>query len=417
MLVLSRFLAPNGQWHLGRLLRQDDSSATVQFEYPTEPYMLQSLQIANTALQPHREGLKQPAVSELPPGSIVYVRLKSNELLQRAELDSINFDTATASVTIVSTGAQHQAPLAAVVLQETVQPDHHGDASSSQDGADTSDGDMSLSEDEEDEPGSTQLYNAVSLAVLGADQAATQAAAAGPQTDTAYFATWEEGTRGIGSKLLASMGYVKGTGLGRNQAGIANPLAVSLYPSGAGLGSVPVTEACSSKANKKRKRGGLRARQKKFASQNRANKAQHRDEQAKHETETGDAGIFSLINSRLGDQSRQRHMHGSTNHVIEQQASTPRQSKFSDGARIQASPKPQDRKSLIAHQDHVAALRQKASKLEAMAARNSNDKVISAQVARELQKVKSEIVASEAAGSGHATLLSDKERQKKWMKF
>ena len=39
------------------------------------------------------------------------------------------------------------------------------------------------------------------------------------------------------------------------------------------------------------------------------------------------------------------------------------------------------------------------------------------QVARQLQKVKSEIVASEAAGSGHATLLLDKERQKKWMKF
>ena len=56
--------------------------------------------------------------------------------------------------------------------------------------------------------------------------AGEQAAAAGPQTDTAHFASWEEGTRGIGSKLLASMGYVKGAGLGRNQAGTANPLAV-----------------------------------------------------------------------------------------------------------------------------------------------------------------------------------------------
>lgn len=53
-----------------------------------------------------------------------------------------------------------------------------------------------------------------------------QAAAAGPQTDTAHFAQWEGTTRGIGSKLLAGMGYVKGAGLGHNQRGMANPLAV-----------------------------------------------------------------------------------------------------------------------------------------------------------------------------------------------
>ena len=41
----------------------------------------------------------------------------------------------------------------------------------------------------------------------------------------------------------------------------------------------------------------------------------------------------------------------------------------------------------------------------------------SLQVARQLQKVKAEIAASEAAGIGHASALSDKEQQKKWMKF
>ena len=64
-------------------------------------------------------------------------------------------------------------------------------------------------------------------AIIPTGIAAAQAAAAGPQTDTAHFAQWEAATRGIGSKLLAGMGYVKGTGLGQHQRGMANPLAVS----------------------------------------------------------------------------------------------------------------------------------------------------------------------------------------------
>ena len=56
-----------------------------------------------------------------------------------------------------------------------------------------------------------------------------QAAAAGPQTDTAHFADWESHTRGIGSSLMARMGYVKGSGLGaEGRTGIAQPLQVCL---------------------------------------------------------------------------------------------------------------------------------------------------------------------------------------------
>ena len=40
-----------------------------------------------------------------------------------------------------------------------------------------------------------------------------------------------------------------------------------------------------------------------------------------------------------------------------------------------------------------------------------------AQVARQLQKAKAEITTAEAASSGHASALSDTEKQKKWMKF
>ena len=54
----------------------------------------------------------------------------------------------------------------------------------------------------------------------------SQAASAGPQTDTAYFASWEGSTRGIGSKLMASMGYVVGQGLGTSRPGAIAPLEV-----------------------------------------------------------------------------------------------------------------------------------------------------------------------------------------------
>ena len=68
---------------------------------------------------------------------------------------------------------------------------------------------------------------------------------------------------------------------------------------------------------------------------------------------TGDSGLFSLINSRLGDKPHHTNRAETglnKHHALQQQGPAPKQSKFTDSSKVAAAPKPQDRKSLIAHQ-------------------------------------------------------------------
>ncbi len=44
---------------------------------------------------------------------------------------------------------------------------------------------------------------------------------------------WEKHTRCIGGKLMAKMGYVRGTSLGKRGDGIVNPVAIEIFPKGA----------------------------------------------------------------------------------------------------------------------------------------------------------------------------------------
>jgi len=64
-------------------------------------------------------------------------------------------------------------------------------------------------------------------ALRGASKAIHVAVAAG-RWQGRVFADFEAHTRGIGSKLLASMGYVAGTGLGRDRQGISAALQIQV---------------------------------------------------------------------------------------------------------------------------------------------------------------------------------------------
>ena len=56
------------------------------------------------------------------------------------------------------------------------------------------------------------------------------------QEDLIDFGSFERHTRGIGFKLLHTMGYKAGEGLGRINNGILNPIIVKLRPKNEGLG-------------------------------------------------------------------------------------------------------------------------------------------------------------------------------------
>ncbi|KAK3025802.1 hypothetical protein RJ639_040708 [Escallonia herrerae] len=51
------------------------------------------------------------------------------------------------------------------------------------------------------------------------------------------FAAFERHTKGFGSKMMAKMGFIEGTGLGKDSQGIQNPLVASRLPRSRGLGA------------------------------------------------------------------------------------------------------------------------------------------------------------------------------------
>ncbi|XP_059637827.1 uncharacterized protein LOC132279801 [Cornus florida] len=57
------------------------------------------------------------------------------------------------------------------------------------------------------------------------------------KNESKKFASFENHTKGFGSKMMTKMGFVQGMGLGKDSQGIANPLVAVRFPKSRGLGS------------------------------------------------------------------------------------------------------------------------------------------------------------------------------------
>ncbi|GJM87100.1 hypothetical protein PR202_ga03021 [Eleusine coracana subsp. coracana] len=186
----------------------------------------------------------------------------------------------------------------------------------------------------------------------------------GIQTDTVIFAKWEHHTRVKVLPPKQSLDHA----VARNEAE-------------GGIGS-----------GKKRSRGGKRKREKKFAEEARAAKA-----------EEAERSVFSFINS----------------HLVSQDAHERSATKNKKGHSGEASghAKKEDRRSLVVYDEEVKELRIRVEKLEEMKNRNRKDKAVYEAASRKLEDTRKALAEAEATHASAMNAVSRKEKEKKWLKF
>ena len=135
--------------------------------------MLQPLQIPAAALEPHEGTKSLEDLYALPAGSTVFARLTPRGLFERAELDSVQPNAVTATVTAFNSGARHHVPIHHITQSVVLQDASH-EASSEELGSSDNDvgdeGDDMGESDSQDEDSAP--LGPTALAVFDADSAA-----------------------------------------------------------------------------------------------------------------------------------------------------------------------------------------------------------------------------------------------------
>ncbi|CAN1184903.1 Zinc finger CCCH domain-containing protein 18, partial [Linum perenne] len=391
-----RFRFTNGRWYSGKIIEFEGSDvAKISFLTPTSDNMLFSdkqktffnggivlgLALASGVDVP-LSSLKDyvPAVwdQSLVGSSILAMTDRSVGIWREAELQAWDSELRMGKVVFRDDGSSAKLEPEAMSLCEygIVSEEEDGDTSSEQ----------SVSSDcEEESPGG--------LGFLGS---ANQQR--GIQKETAIFAKWENHTRGIASKMMASMGYREGMGLGASGQGMVNPIPVKVLPAKQSLDhALESQRGEESKENhgKKRSRGGKRKREKKFAEAARAAKASAKNE------EEARPDVFSFINDQLA-------MHGKA--VNGGGSAKKEQAKGSVEKKV-------DRRALVAYEDEVKDLKMQVVRLEEMANRNRKEKLVYEATMRRLKVARKALEDAQATHASATNAIVSKEKEKKWLKF
>lgn len=114
---------------------------------------------------------------------------------------------------------------------------------------------------------------------------------------TESLGNWEKHTRGIGSKIMAQMGYVTGTGLGKRSDGRLEPVEATVLPPGKSLDHcMELREFAGGDKDLFSAERKMRKQQYKLE--------QQREKQYQREKQKEDRNIFNFINKTLGDKPK-----------------------------------------------------------------------------------------------------------------
>ncbi|XP_015602108.1 zinc finger CCCH-type with G patch domain-containing protein [Cephus cinctus] len=108
---------------------------------------------------------------------------------------------------------------------------------------------------------------------------------------------WERHTRGIGSKLMAQMGYISGTGLGKRADGRIEPVEATVLPAGKSL------DHCMELRENAGGDKDLFSVERKMRKQKRKLE-QQREKQYQKEVQREKSNVFNFINTTLGDKPK-----------------------------------------------------------------------------------------------------------------
>ncbi|XP_024359042.1 zinc finger CCCH domain-containing protein 18 [Physcomitrium patens] len=393
-----RFRHSDGRWYNGCILgMEDDSVARVAFLHPTSEklqmcrfFLQQQCRFGNKCrlshgLEAHLNALRNyeaPEWKQIPLGSAVLAEA-GNGLWRAAELELWDEGQQRATIVFSADGKRMD-----VDKDDLAQSEY----ALLSDASDTSDEDGDESDDFVDEEERPTLGSFC----------------AGVQTETVTFANWEKHTRGVASKMMASMGFREGMGLGVSGQGIIQPVKVQMRPAKQSLGFGQDNQDgeqgdAEKTAKKKKSRGGKRKRDQKWANAQRAAKS-------KMEVIEETRNVFDFIN----------------HHLTGQQVSATKSSKVRPGgSQTNCSGSVSDKQSLekanrqtiVAHEDEIKELRSKVSKLQEMATRNRKEKVVYEAVGRKLVEARKALASAEAAHATTTHAVNSKEKERKWLRF